>query len=68
MLTKSNKNGEEEIFDCSYTIKSGEEGFIDRIIETVTPNGYKMIKVTIRNQRIPEIGDKVRFYYFRFFV
>ncbi len=57
-LTKSNKNGEEEIFDASYVIKSGEEGFIDRIIETVTPNGYKMIKVTIRNRRIPEIGDK----------
>jgi len=68
ILTKSNKNGEEEIFDCSYAIKSGEEGFIDRIIETVTPNGYKMIKVTIRNQRIPEIGDKVRYNYFRFFV
>ena len=59
ILTKSNKNGDEEVFDCSYTIKSGEEGFIDRVIETVTPNGYKMIKVTIRNQRIPEIGDKV---------
>ena len=59
VLTKSNKNGDEELFDCSYVIKSGEEGFIDRVLETVTPNGYKMIKVTIRNQRIPEIGDKL---------
>ena len=58
VLTKSNKNGDEELFDCSYTIKSGEEGYIDRVLETVTPNGYKMIKVTIRNQKIPEIGDK----------
>lgn len=58
ILTKSNKNGEDEIFDCSYIIKSGEEGYIDRVIETVTPNGYKMIKVTIRNQKIPEAGDK----------
>ena len=58
ILTKSNKNGEDEIFDCSYIIKSGEEGFVDRVIETVTPNGYKMIKVTIRNQKIPEAGDK----------
>lgn len=58
ILTKSNKNGEDEIFDCSYVIKSGEEGFVDRVIETVTPNGYKMIKVTIRNQKIPEAGDK----------
>ena len=59
VLTKSNKNGEEELFDNSYVIKSGEEGYIDRVIETVTPNGYKMIKVVIRNQKIPEIGDKV---------
>ena len=62
VLTKSNKNGDEELFDCSYVIKSGEEGFIDRVLETVTPNGYKMIKVTIRNQRIPEIGDKLACY------
>lgn len=48
----------EEIIDCSFTIKAGEEGYIDRIIEMVTPNGYKMVKVIIRNQRIPEIGDK----------
>ena len=58
ILTKSNKNGEEELIDCSYVIKSGEEGFIDRVLETTTASGYKMIKVTIRNPRIPEIGDK----------
>jgi len=58
-LTKSNKNGEEETIDCSFVIKSGEEGYIDRVIETITPNGYKMIKVVIRNQKIPEIGDKM---------
>ena len=57
-LTKSNKNGEEEQFDCSFIIKSGEEGYIDRVIETMTPNGYKMVKVVIRNRKIPEIGDK----------
>lgn len=58
-LTKSNKSGEEEIIDNSYVIKSGEEGYIDRIIETITPNGYKMVKVVIRNLCIPEIGDKM---------
>lgn len=57
-LNKSNKNGEEEIIDCSFVIKSGEEGYIDRIIETTTSNGYKMVKVVIRNRRVPEIGDK----------
>jgi DNA-directed RNA polymerase beta subunit len=58
ILSKSNKSGETEYTDCSLIIKSGEEGYIDRIIETVTPNGYKLIKIIIRNQRIPEVGDK----------
>jgi hypothetical protein len=58
ILTKSSKSGEEEIIDCSYAIKTGEEGYIDRVLETITPNGYKMVKVVIRNQRIPEVGDK----------
>lgn len=58
VLTKSGKDKEEELIDCSVVIKSGEEGFIDRVIETITPNGYRLIKVVIRNQRIPEVGDK----------
>jgi len=58
ILTKSNKNNEEDQIDCSYVIKSGEEGFVDRVVETINPNGYKIVKVIIRNQRIPEQGDK----------
>ena len=58
ILTKSNKNGDEELIDCSYVIKTGEEGYIDRVLQTITPNGYKLIKVTIRNEKIPESGDK----------
>ena len=59
-ITKINKSSlEEEVCDVSYIIKSGEEGYIDRIFETITPNGYKMVKVVIRNNRIPEIGDKL---------
>jgi len=59
-ITKTNKSSlEEEVSDVSYIIKSGEEGFIDRIFETITPNGYKMVKVVIRNNKIPEIGDKL---------
>ena len=58
ILTKSNKSGEEEVIDCSFTIKTGEEGYVDRVYQTITPNGYRMVKVVIRNQRIPEVGDK----------
>jgi DNA-directed RNA polymerase II subunit RPB2 len=59
ILTKSSKNGEEEIIDNSYTIKSGEEGYVDRVIVTTNQAGYKIVKIVIRNQKIPEIGDKV---------
>lgn len=62
MLIKSNKSNEEEIFDCSMVIKSGEEGYVDRVFVSITPNGYKLIKIIIRNQRIPEIGDKFACY------
>ena len=59
ILTKSNKTDTEEIVDCSFVIKSGEEGYVDRIVNTTTTNGYRMVKVVIRNQKIPEIGDKL---------
>ena len=63
ILTKLNKaTNKEEIVDTSYIIKSGEEGYVDRVLESVTPNGYKMVKVVIRNEKIPIIGDKFACY------
>ncbi len=49
----------EDITDCSVAVKKGEEGFIERIYESVTSTGYKIVQVTIRTPKIPEIGDKV---------
>ncbi len=57
-LIQSVKNDAEEITDNSVVIKKGEEGWIDRIYISTSPNGYKMVKIVIRTQRIPEIGDK----------
>lgn len=54
---QQSKDGD-EIEDCSLVIKKGEEGYIDRIYTSTTPNGYKLVKVVIRKLRIPEIGDK----------
>ena len=53
-----NKENEEDISDCSLIIKKGEEGYIDRIFTSITPNGYKLVKIVIRRTRIPEVGDK----------
>uniref|UniRef100_A0A6C0IDZ4 DNA-directed RNA polymerase n=1 Tax=viral metagenome TaxID=1070528 RepID=A0A6C0IDZ4_9ZZZZ len=57
--TKSNKLGAEEKTDTSVIIKSGEEGYVDRVYITTSPDGYRLIKVRIRTLKIPEIGDKV---------
>ncbi len=44
--------------DTSITVKFGERGIIDRVILTQTESGNKLVKTTIRDMRIPEIGDK----------
>lgn len=51
-------NGErvEHISDCSEL--SEEEGIIDKVESINTPNGNRLIKIIIRQVRIPEIGDK----------
>jgi DNA-directed RNA polymerase beta subunit len=58
VLIQNIKNDKEEITDNSIVIKKGEEGFIDRIFISTTPNGYKLVKVVIRSLRVPEVGDK----------
>jgi DNA-directed RNA polymerase II subunit RPB2 len=58
MLVKTSKDSVEEFIDCSVRVKGGDEGVIDRVVYTTTPNGYKLVKVVIRSLRIPEIGDK----------
>ena len=55
---QSDKCGNEILSDCSLIIGKGEDGYIDRIFTSITPNGYKLIKVVIRSLRIPEVGDK----------
>ena len=55
---KSDKSGAEELSDCSHVLKKGEGGIVDRIFESITPNGYRLVKVVIRALRIPEVGDK----------
>lgn len=44
--------------DCSYIISSGEEGVVDKVILT-TSGGNKLVKIKIRNTRVPICGDKL---------
>lgn len=56
---KTSKQGLEEKTDASVIIKSGEEGYVDRVFVSTSPDGYKIVKIKMRSYKIPEIGDKV---------
>ena len=49
---------EEMITDSSMVLKTDEEGWVDRVVSSITPDGYRLVKVVIRSTRIPEVGDK----------
>ena len=53
------KMGRDEKADTSIVIRNGEEGHVDKVFVTTTPDGYKMVKIKIRCLKIPEIGDKL---------
>ena len=44
--------------ESSTSIKHGECGIIDTVIMTENEEGNKIVSVKVRDQRIPEIGDK----------
>lgn len=44
--------------ESSVTVKHGEEGVVDMVVVTENEEGNKLVQVRLRDQRIPEIGDK----------
>ena len=44
--------------ETSLTVRHGESGVVDKVLLSETKDGNKMVKVTVREQRIPETGDK----------
>lgn len=44
--------------ETSLSVRHGEAGVVDKVLLTETKDGNKMVKITVREQRIPEIGDK----------
>jgi len=44
--------------ETSICVRHGERGVADKILISETPNGSQLIKVRVRDERIPELGDK----------
>src|SRR3989338_7086575 len=44
--------------ETSETIRHGEEGIVDNVIISETISGNKLVKINVRSDRIPELGDK----------
>ena len=44
--------------ESSFALKHGEQGVVDFVLATESEEGNKLIEVRMRDERIPEIGDK----------
>ena len=44
--------------DTSIALRHGEKGIVDRVIIAASSEGTKLVKIRVRDPRIPELGDK----------
>ncbi len=52
------KLGPQRRRESSITIRPNEKGFVDNVILTVSESNSRVVKIKVRSDRTPEIGDK----------
>ena len=56
--TMSNVENPDKLLDVSVFPKKGQKGYVDKAFITEGEEGFRLAKVRVRNERIPNIGDK----------
>ena len=51
-------NEREKRRDSSVTARRGESGYVDSVMLTESESGCRLVRVKVRDQRVPELGDK----------
>ena len=54
----SSVDGSEKLIDVSQFVKRNEEGFVDKVYSNTGNNNQRYVKVRIRKDKYPEVGDK----------
>ena len=58
LKNKTDENGHQLYKDCSTSLRANESGFVDKIYTDRNADGFRFVKIRMRTERIPIIGDK----------
>jgi DNA-directed RNA polymerase beta subunit len=58
LKNKLDENGHQLYKDCSTGLRSNETGFVDKIYTDRNADGFRFVKIRMRTERVPIIGDK----------
>lgn len=59
LVGKVLRENDEVTKDTSKICSHNDQGIIDKVCVTINSTGYKHVKIRIRRERIPEVGDKL---------